>query len=43
MYLVLGSLKKVSNQSEIPITSVARYIKEAKTQIKDDINKNLNN
>jgi DNA-directed RNA polymerase specialized sigma24 family protein len=37
MYLVLGSLKKVSNQTDIPLTSVARYVKEAKEQIKNDI------
>lgn len=41
MYLVLGSLKKVSTQSEIPITSVARYVNEAKKQIKEDIKRNI--
>lgn len=43
MYLVLGSLKKVSNQTDIPVTSVARYVREAKQQIKDDINEFYNN
>lgn len=38
MYLVLGSLKKVSNQTDIPVTSVARYVREAKNHMKDDIN-----
>lgn len=38
MYLVLGSLKKVSTQTEIPITSVARYVKEAKAQMRNDVN-----
>lgn len=37
MYLVLGSLKKVSNQTDIPLTSVARYVRGAKEQIKNDI------
>lgn len=40
MYLVLGSLKKVSQQTDIPITSVARYVKEAKQQMRNDINNN---
>ena len=39
MYLVLGSLKKVSNQTDIPLTSVARYVKEAKKQMREDIKK----
>ncbi len=38
MYLVLGSLKKVSQQTEIPITSVARYVREAKEQMRNDVN-----
>jgi RNA polymerase sigma factor (sigma-70 family) len=43
MYLVLGSLKKVSNQTDIPITSVARYVREAKQQMRDDIEDYYNN
>jgi RNA polymerase sigma factor (sigma-70 family) len=43
MYLVLGSLKKVSNQTDIPITSVARYVREAKKQMRDDIEDYYNN
>lgn len=41
MYLTLGSLKKVSTKTTIPITSISRYIKEAKTEIKDTIEKQM--
>lgn len=41
LYLMLGSMKKVSQHSNIPITSISRYIKEAKDTIKRDINKTL--
>lgn len=41
MYLTLGSLKKVSLKTTIPLTSIARYIKESKTQIRENIKKNL--
>lgn len=37
LYLTLGSLKKVSHRTNIPLASVGRYIKEAKTEIKDKI------
>lgn len=33
-YMTLGSLKKVSKDTTIPLTSVSRYVNEAKTQIK---------
>ena len=33
-YLTLGSLKKVSVDTRIPLTSIARYIKETKQTIK---------
>ena len=42
MYLTLGSLKKVSTKTQIPLTSIARYIKESKTQIRDNVKKNIN-
>ena len=41
LYLILGSMKKVSQNTNIPITSISRYIKQAKETIKRDINKTL--
>lgn len=41
MYLTLGSLKSVSKKTGIPLTSISRYVKEAKNIIKDDINNQL--
>lgn len=38
MYMVLGSLRKVSLQTDIPIASVARYVRESKQKIKDNMN-----
>jgi hypothetical protein len=35
-YLTLGSLKKVSTDTRIPLTSIARYVKETKTTIKQN-------
>lgn len=40
MYLTLGSLKKVSQKTTIPLTSISRYIKESKEQIKTNIKNN---
>jgi RNA polymerase sigma factor (sigma-70 family) len=37
MYLTLGSMKKVSKQTRIPISSISRYLKESKEQIKTNI------
>lgn len=34
-YMVLGSMKKVATDTKIPITSIGRYIKESKQQIKE--------
>lgn len=42
-YLTLGSLKKVSVDTRIPLTSIARYVKETKTTIKQNTFKKLNN
>lgn len=42
MYLTLGSLKKVSNKTNIPITSISRYINEAKKQTRINIINKLN-
>jgi RNA polymerase sigma factor (sigma-70 family) len=38
MYLTLGSMKKVSVQTRIPVSSISRYLKESKEQIKTNIN-----
>ena len=35
-YMILGSLKKVSKDTTIPLSSVARYIKETKITIKNN-------
>jgi hypothetical protein len=40
MYLTLGSLKKVSQKTTIPLSSISRYIKESKEQIKTNMNNN---
>lgn len=37
MWLTLGSMKKVSKQTRIPISSISRYLKESKEQIKSNI------
>lgn len=37
MYLTLGSMKKVSKQTRIPVSSISRYLKESKDQIKLNI------
>jgi hypothetical protein len=35
-FLALGSLKKVSTDTRIPLTSIARYVKETRTMIKQN-------
>jgi DNA-directed RNA polymerase specialized sigma24 family protein len=40
-YLTMGSLKKVSKDTTIPLTSIARYIKTAKTDIKHNVFKKM--
>ena len=42
-YLTLGSLKKVSMDTRIPLTSVARYVKETRQVIKLNTFRKLNN
>lgn len=42
-YLTLGSLKKVSKDTTIPLTSIARYVQETKTTIKENTFRKLNN
>jgi hypothetical protein len=41
-YMVLGSLKKVSTDTRIPLTSIARYVKETKQTIKQNTFRKLN-
>ena len=41
-YLTLGSLKKVSVDTRIPLTSIARYVKETKTTIKQNTFRKMN-
>jgi hypothetical protein len=41
-YLTLGSLKKVSVDTRIPLTSIARYVKETKTTIRQNTFRKLN-
>lgn len=41
-YLVLGSLKKVSTDTSIPLRSVSRYISDTKEIVKQNIFKKLN-
>ena len=42
LYLSLGSLKKVSKKTRIPLSSVSRYVAEAREIIKNNVNKKLN-
>lgn len=42
MYLTLGSLKAVAKRTGIPLTSIARYVKQSKEEIKIKINDRLN-
>jgi len=42
-YLTLGSLKKVSVDTRIPLTSIARYVKETKQVIRHNTFKKMNN
>jgi len=37
LYLSMGSLKKVSNHTGIPLSSVGGYIKEIRTELKENI------
>ena len=41
-YMVMGSLKKVSKSTTIPLTSVARYVNSAKEEIKFNVFKKIN-
>lgn len=37
LYIVMGSLKKVSKKTNIPVTSISRYIKEIRNKIKSQL------
>lgn len=41
-WMTLGSLKKVSIDTRIPLTSIARYVKETKTTIKENTFRKMN-
>jgi hypothetical protein len=41
-YMLLGSLKKVSKTTSIPLTSIARYVNTAKADIKHNVFKKMN-
>lgn len=41
-YMVLGSLKKVSQDTSIPLPSIGRYIKDTKNKIKENTFRKLN-
>lgn len=41
MYLTLGSLKAVSRETTIPLTSISNYINQGKAQIKNNVIKKL--
>jgi RNA polymerase sigma factor (sigma-70 family) len=43
MYMTLGSMKKVSKKTTIPISSISNYLKESRNQIKTNVLKKLNN
>jgi hypothetical protein len=43
LYLSLNSLKAVSRKTTIPLTSISRYIREGKEQIKTNVISKLNN
>jgi hypothetical protein len=42
MYMTLGSMKKVSIKTTIPISSISNYLKESKNIIKRNVLEKLN-
>lgn len=42
MYMTLGSMKKVSKKTTIPISSISNYLKESRNQIKSNVLDKLN-
>jgi hypothetical protein len=43
MYMTLGSMKKVSKKTSIPISSISNYLKESRNQIKTNVLNKLDN
>jgi hypothetical protein len=43
MYLTLGSLKAVSKKTGVPLSSIARYVKQSKEEIRNNTNEKYNN
>jgi len=41
LYIVMGSIKKVAKKTNIPVSSVARYVKEIRIKIKNNIEEEL--
>lgn len=42
LYIVMGSIKKVAKKTQIPVSNVARYIREIRTKIKLNMESRLN-
>lgn len=42
LYIVMGSIKKVAKKTKIPVSNVARYIKEIRNKIKTNMVTKLN-
>jgi hypothetical protein len=42
MYMVIGSMNNLSTQTNIPLSSIKRYIKESREEIKKNVIKKLN-
>jgi hypothetical protein len=42
MYMVIGSMNNLSKQTNIPLSSIKRYIKESREEIKKNVIKKLN-
>lgn len=43
LYIVMGSIKKVAKKTQIPVSNVARYIKEIRNKIKTNMINELDN
>jgi DNA-directed RNA polymerase specialized sigma24 family protein len=43
LYIVMGSIKKVAKKTQIPVSNVARYIKEIRNKIKTNMINELGN
>jgi hypothetical protein len=43
LYIIMGSIKKVAKKTKIPVSNVARYIKEIRNKIKTNMVSKLGN